>query len=122
MIVDLNSGKEINNIPHAKHYDLIRNRLSAKEYDAIIEELNKRIDETTGEVVTSSWIPGANWNGTAFQAIYDKAANENFDLAGLFFGLIVWVVFKERPEKWTYVKYSDEESGIRGTTYFKYER
>ena len=41
----------------------------SKTYQAIIDELNRRIDENP-EVHTAGWIPGHNWKGTVFYPIY----------------------------------------------------
>lgn len=112
MLFDLN-GKELTKIPHTNNYKLIRERLSEKEYNDIVEALENRIDSDKNEVITSSWIPGKNWEDTVFWPIYEKAANQNVELAGLFFGLIVWVVFMEHPKKWTFVKHAEDESMIR---------
>jgi hypothetical protein len=38
-------------------------------------------------------MPGADWTGSPFETIFEKAARYNFDLAAKLFGLIVWVVF-----------------------------
>ena len=106
-------------IPHERDYNLWRNRLSDSQYQAIVEELNRRIDK--GEIHTSSWMPGPEWANTVFWPIYETACNNNEDLAGLCFGLFLWVVMMERPEAWAFGRYEKDSIPIRGLTYFRIE-
>ena len=57
--------------------------------------VNEMIDN--GEIFTSSWMPGSDWGGTAFQPIWEKAAKKNEDLGAKIFGLLVFDVFRQRP-------------------------
>jgi hypothetical protein len=83
-------------IPHRASYDAWRKQLTPAEYDAIFDELDRRVSK--GDVHTSSWIPGANWMGTVFQPIYDKACHYDEEAAAKFYGLILWHVMLERDE------------------------
>jgi len=79
MLYSIGSRREVRRIPHRHFYETYRRRLTDAEYQAIYDELNKRID--SNEVHTSSWIPGANWMGTVYQPIYDTACRCNQELA-----------------------------------------
>jgi hypothetical protein len=104
-------------IPYTHNYNLWRSRLTVAEYDAIVNELNGRVNQ--GPIHTSSWIPGSDWTGTVFQPIYEKACNHNEDLSGRCFGLFLWVVMMERPEAWAFGRYEKDNIPIRGLTYFR---
>ena len=109
---------EIKSIPHQGDYDTWRNRLDDKEYQEIYDELCSRISGS--EIETSSWIsPGSDRRGTVFQPIYEKACRCNYDAAALFFGLIVWRVFMEHDEAWSFGRYRLNNVPIRGLTYFR---
>jgi hypothetical protein len=51
--------------------------------------------------------------------IYEKAARQNPDLAGRLFGLMVWVVFMERPERWITGRFEKDGEPIGSRTYFR---
>ncbi|HST57787.1 MAG TPA: hypothetical protein VLK84_03795, partial [Longimicrobium sp.] len=108
MLISIDTGRPVSTIPHAKDYLAWRSRLTAGQYEAIVDELNTRIE--AGEVHTSSWMPGANWQGTVFQPIYEDACNKNPNAAALFFGLILWNVMMERDDCWSYGRF--EKDGI----------
>lgn len=103
--------------PHRREFDRWKSRLSNLEYQAIVDDLNSRIGGT--EIQTSSWMPGSDWSGTVFQPIYEKACAFSEPSSALFFGLIVWVVFMERPEWWSFGRYEKDGIPISGITYFQ---
>jgi hypothetical protein len=109
--------KQIEDIPHQDNYSRLLSSLSKKEYEDIYETLNNKIE--TNEVHTSSWMPGHNWNGTVYEPIYTKAANNNRELSGLLFGIIVWVIMMERDDYWSFGRYKKGDVDIKGMTYFK---
>lgn len=117
MLYAVDKGSEITHIPHQQEFDRWRNRLSDQEYQAIVDNLNSRIEGT--QIQTSSWMPGSNWSGTVFQPIYEKACEFDERASALFFGLIVWVVFLERPEYWAFGRYEKDGIQISGITYFR---
>ena len=105
----------IKGIPH-KHkadYNARLKLLSPDEHQAIIDELNNRIEGE--EIVTSSWIPGKDWTGSVFEPIYSKACGGNRTAAKKFFGLLVWEVILNHPDAWSFVS----NENIAGKTYFK---
>ncbi len=120
MLYSIDSDVSIKDIPHRRDYDIWRSRITKQEYDAIFNELNRRIE--TNEVHTSSWIPGADWSGTVFQPIYEKACRRNVDAAAKFFGLILWEVMMHRPEKWSFGRYEKDGVPIEGLTYFRIQK
>jgi hypothetical protein len=77
--------------------------LSARDYKAIVEALNAKIDKT--DVVRAQYLvfePGnARWEpvyAPIWRAMNDRA------LAGKFLGLILWEVMYHRPEYWGFHK------------------
>jgi hypothetical protein len=117
MLYTIDSDSEITKIPHRREFERWRSRLTDSEYQAIVDDLNSRIDGT--EIQTSSWMPGSDWSGTVFQPIYEKACEFSETASGLFFGLIVWVVFMDRPEWWSFGRYEKNGMPITGITYFQ---
>jgi len=117
MLWDIHNQSEIKEIPYKADYDYWLEKLSDEEITLIKETLNLMIDGT--EVQTSSWMPGSDWSNTPFHAIYEKAAFKNPDVAAKCFGLIVWVVFMERPEYWASGHYEKDGVPITGRTYFQ---
>ena len=71
------------------------------------------------EIHTSSWMPGSDWSDTPFHPIWEKAAKKNEDLAAKIFGVLVWDVFRERPERWITGRFEKDGEPISGRTYFK---
>ena len=110
--------KRITNVPHAAGYQRWRQRLADRDYNAIMAELERRIEGK--EIDTSSWIPGADWTGNVFQPIYDQACGRDFDAARRFFGLLVWKFFMDhRDDAWSFGRYDLDDRPIEGMTYFK---
>jgi len=64
-------------------------------------------------------MPGSEWSGTVFHAIYENACECSESSSALFFGLIVWDVFMRQPEWWAFGRYEKDGIPISGLTYFK---
>jgi hypothetical protein len=64
-------------------------------------------------------MPGSDWSQTVFDPIYSVACQCDEEAAGKFFGLILWVVVKDRPDVWSYGRYEKDGIPIRGLTYFR---
>jgi hypothetical protein len=64
-------------------------------------------------------MPGSNWGGTVFQPIYEKAARRDFNASARCFGLMVWEVFMERPERWSSGRFEKNGEPIGSRTYFR---
>jgi len=117
MLYSIEQGKYIDNIPYQRDYDTWRGRLTNDQYNAIITELNNRID--SGEIHTSSWIPGSDWSDTVYQPIYENACLHDEVLAGKCFGLFLWVVMQNHPDVWSFGRYEKNGIPIEGLTYFR---
>lgn len=85
MLYSLDTNSFVYEVPHQEEFGAWKSRLSATQYAAIRAELGRQID--TGEIHTSSWIPGPNWRGTPFQPIYDIACGQDEESSTKFFGL-----------------------------------
>jgi hypothetical protein len=112
-----NLHNPITRIPHERQYRIWTGRLSSKQYQSVVEKLNSMIDGD--EVHTSSWMPGENWTGTAFQPIWEIACLKNDEAAAKCFGLILWEVMMERPKSWSFGRFEKDNMPIEGMTYFK---
>lgn len=114
-------SRPLKHIPHQQEFDGWRAGLSDEHYAAIMADLNGRVEG--GEVHTSSWLPPkGGWEGTVFQPIYDSACRRNYEASGLFLGLLVWKMFMDRPEDWSFGHYEKDGVPIRGTIYFRIKR
>jgi hypothetical protein len=107
----------ITRIPHAKEFDAWTAKLTAEQKDTIKRELRQRIDG--GEVHTSSWIPGENWENSPFQPIHDVACSKNRSAAAKCFGLFVWQVVIDHPGRWAFGRFEKNGIPIEGMTYFQ---
>lgn len=116
----LENDDDVTAMPRPEAFRLLTARLSPAEFSGIIEALNAQIDGD--EIHTSSWMPGADWNGTPYQAIYEQVARRDPDLAGKLFGLMVFYVFMHRPDAWITGKFEKDGEPIRGRTYFRDRR
>ena len=120
MLYSLDRFQQVTAVPHEREFRVWTLRLSSAEMKAIKGELNRRVDG--GEVHTSSWMPGADWTGTVFQPIWEKACLKNVEAAAKCFGLILWQVMMERPEFWSFGRYKLRDLPIEGLTYFRINR
>ncbi len=71
----------------------------------------------------SSFIPGPDWRGTPYQAIYEAmyeryGEESAWNHSRLFFGLLVKDVMIHRPEHWLCYKVPEKEELEKGTNYF----
>jgi hypothetical protein len=117
MLVDLMTDAPIKRVPYDQEYRRLMARMTAPEIARIKQRLNGMIEGT--EIQTAGWMPGKDWTDTPFEPIYEKAARRNQDVAARCFGLIVWEVFMERPEKWTSGRFEKDGEPIGSRTYFR---
>lgn len=116
MLYSIDSGKYITHIPHEKDFEKWMKKLSAADYKKIEDALNEMIDQN--EINTAGWMPGNDWTGTVFQPIYE-ACGQNVTQAGMFFGLILFVILMNREDKvWGFGKYEKDGKPIKSMTYF----
>ena len=118
MLYSVDKGDFVTKLPHQKDYNKWIKNLSDMSYQAIVDELNKKIDN--GDIHTSGWMPGHDWTGTVFQPIYE-ACNKNPNIAAQFFGLIVFKVFMDREEVWGFGRYNKNGVEVKSITYYKLE-
>ena len=108
----------VNTVWYKKFFDASKSWLSDDEYQAMIDELNRVIQEKLDnkeQVVVSSFIPGSDWSDTVWDPIYTKACGFDFDHAAQFFGLLVCQVLIDREETWYFIK----QDVARGMIYFR---
>ena len=115
--------KAVTQVPHRTDFDRWVSGLSNAEMQAIQDTLNAKIDadlEAGKEVQVAGWIPGSDWKGTAYLPIYEKACRYNQRASALCFGLIVWKVFMDRPDDWSFVADATKKDGtpIQSKVYF----
>jgi hypothetical protein len=118
----LDSDKEVSKQPHPDIFAhlLDRKRMTEEEYRSARAEIHRMIDESLGkkEILTSGWMPGNDWTDGPFQPIYEKAAQHSYELSGKLFGLLVFDVFRERPEDWITGRFEMNGRDIGSLTYF----
>lgn len=115
MIYSIDPFKKIETIPHKKDYDMIVRRLTHDELTAIEDELNNEI--SGDRIHTSSWIPGSDWTDTVYAPLY-RIAGHDEKIAGMYFGLLLWVVVMNHLESWSFGRYELDGIPIEGITYF----
>lgn len=117
MLFDIDSSRQITSVPYAAEYARYMAAMSPAEIAAIKAALNDMIDGT--EIQTAGWMPGSDWTGTVFEPIYFKAARESYSGSAKCFGLMVWEVFMERPERWYSGRFEKDGEPIGSRTYFQ---
>lgn len=108
-------GQQITEVAYKQAFIQRMKGLTARDYSAIVKELNKVIDR--GDVHTSSWIPGHDWRGTIYEPIW-RACSKNDETAAKFYGQILYKVFIDRPDTWCFGAYPH----ARGKTYFRIQK
>jgi hypothetical protein len=117
MLVDMMSGRQITRVPYAAEFRLFMSRMTSDEIAEIKSALNEKIEGT--EIQTAGWMPGSDWTGTVYQPVYEKAARYDYGAAARCFGLMVWKVFMERPERWSSGRFELNGESIGSRTYFR---
>lgn len=108
----------VNTVWYKKFFDASKSWLSDDEYQAMIDELNRVVQEkldNKDKVVVSSFIPGSDWSNTVWDPIYTKACGFDFDHSAQFFGLLMCQVLIDRDETWYFIK----QDVARGMIYFR---
>jgi hypothetical protein len=123
MILKIQGNSEPVKVTKQIHLGLYRQwkqRLSLEDHRRINDALNEYTNKTgRGEIITTSWIPGTDWTGTAYYPIYE-AVGQDWEMARFFFGLLVWnFMMTERPDFWSFGRYPRKEGEIIGLTYFR---
>ncbi len=113
------SRREITGVTHREFFERHYQRLSRQQQDEINDEIDRVLD--SGRIHTTSWIPGPDWTGKPYQAIYDVACEEDWHKARLLYGLIFMQRVIEREDSWFCGRYPQREDEIIGLTYWKPE-
>jgi hypothetical protein len=119
MLIDIDTGRTLQDVPFKDDFNTLRSRLTVEEFDAAVECINRLIDDAGAEIATAGWLPGNDWTGTPFEPIFSKAAAKNQALGGKLFGLLVWYTIMQRPERWGSGRYKKDGVEIRSRTYFR---
>ena len=98
MLYDVDRRRYVEDIPHMNEFNIWRSRLTDEQVAAIRAELRSRIDGD--EIFTSSFSPGSDWTGTAFQLIYECACRCDEEAAARCFGLFLWMEMMEHRDAW----------------------
>jgi hypothetical protein len=114
MLVDMMSGRQITRVPYEAEFRSFMSRMTSEEIAEIKFALNEKI-----EIQTAGWMPGSDWTGTVYQPVYEKAARYDYGAAARCFGLTVWEVFMERPERWPSGRFELNGEPIGSRTYFR---
>lgn len=117
MLVDMMTRQRIHQVPYPAEYRRYMSRMTPDDIAAIKAALNEMIDGD--RIHTAGWMPGNDWTGTPFQAIYEKSARSSHEGSAKCFGLMVWEVFMERPETWTSEHFEKDGEPIGSRTYFR---
>ncbi len=113
--------KEVEHVARQADFKGWRAKLTDAEHTAIMEEIGKHMGGK--EVEISSFIPGADWTGTPFQPIYDKACAKDFDASRKFFGLLVWEWMMNDDRTWGFGRYATPKNpNVEGMTYFEIKK
>jgi hypothetical protein len=119
MLIDVESGRVIGQVPFQRDFAVLRSRLSAADFEGMVARINELIDASGGEIATAGWLPGSYWTGTPFERIYTLAAREDFERSAKFFGQLVWYAVMNRPERWGSGRYQVDGRDIGSRTYFR---
>jgi hypothetical protein len=119
MLIDIDTGRPITHIPFEKDFKILRERLMPQEFEAAVDRINELIDAAGAEIATAGWLPGRDWTGTVFEPIYTKGTRSNYEKAAQMFGLLVWYVVMQRPERWASGRYEKNGRDIGSRSYFK---
>lgn len=119
MLIDIETGKVIEQVPFRREFDVLRSRLSNADFEAMVARINELIDASGAEIATAGWLPGSDWTGTPFEPIYAIAARHDYQRSAMFFGQLVWYVVMTRPEPWGSGRYQVDGRDIGSRTYFR---
>jgi len=90
--------------------------LTQAEVEAIMAHLAHEV-EVRSEILTTIWIPGADWSETPLERIYEVCGDEV--LAAKIFGLFMWDTMQRHPEAWGFGHYELDGKPIKGMTYYR---
>lgn len=113
--------KEIEHVARQADFKAWRAKITDAEHAAIMTEIGNHMSGK--EVEISSFIPGEDWTGTPYMAIYEKACGRDFDASRKFFGLLVWEWMMDDDNTWSFGRYGTPKNpNVEGMTYFQITR
>jgi hypothetical protein len=117
-----NSEENLKHVPHRAEFERWMGQLSEDEVTSIFSHINELIDRG-GNVQTSSFIPGGDWQDTPLQVIYERLTRRSHMQAGWCFGLMMMkAIIDRQDEQWLCIKPLEfDEKGILGTVYWRAE-
>lgn len=116
MLYSIDRGKYVTEVPHKADFVKWRKKISEKDYQAIADTLNEKIDGS--DINTAGWLPGNDWTGTVYEPIYE-ACGRNKVQSGMFFGLIVFDLLMKREDRtWGFGRFERDGHQIASMTYF----
>lgn len=114
----------VSKVPYEAEYRAWVKALGPADHAAVMAEFDRLIQERVdtqdpdAQILTAGWLPGSDWSGTPWDPIYQKAARQDHVQAALCFGLLCWVAFMNRPERWIVGKFELDGRAIGSNTYF----
>jgi hypothetical protein len=118
MLLDFDhGGSPVTSVPFQRDFRLWKARMTPAEIAAIKAQIHQMLND--GAVHTTSWMPGSDWQQTAFQPIWAKATRMDEVAAAKCFGLFVMECVLEREEAWGSGHYEKDGYPIKGRTYFR---
>jgi hypothetical protein len=121
MLLDFDhGGRGITDVPYRSQFQQWKRRLAPQQIADIKSDIHRMLG--SGEVHTTSWMPGSDWSATPFDPIYWNATKESVMQAAQCFGLFVWECVLERSqegEDWGSGHYEKNGYPIKGRTYFR---
>jgi hypothetical protein len=111
-------GRTVTQVPFQSEFNFWKSRMKATDIAAIKADIHFAL--SSGEVHTTSWMPGPDWTGTPYDAIYWDGTKQDHVAAAKCFGLFVMECVLEREaENWGSGHYEKDGYPIKGRTYFR---
>ena len=58
MLIDIETGLAIEQVPFRRDFDVLRGRLSEADFEAMVARIIELIDDSGAEIATAGWLPG----------------------------------------------------------------
>ena len=111
-------GQVITRVPFQSDFNLWKRRMTTTAIAAIKADIHSVL--SSGEIHTTSWMPGDNWLGTPNDAIWRYGTKQDPVAAAKCYGLFVMECVLEREnEDWGSGHYEKDGYPIKGRTYFR---